>query len=391
MPSTVKEWYDDYAVEADEDDFDIDEYELTSTPNDFNVLTINSFIESGAVVIPGFQRNYVWDIKRASKLIESLILGLPVPQIFLYEESRNRFLVIDGQQRMMSIYYFKKGRFPRKEKRAELRTIFAKHGGIPDSVLHDDEFFTPFRLSLPHSLPNRTNKFRNLNYQTLGDYQSQFDLRPVRNIIVKQTKPTDDDSSVYEIFNRLNTGGINLKPQEIRTSLYHSAFYDLLYRLNLDPRWRALVALPEPDLHMKDVEILLRGFAMLLESTNYKPSMARFLNNFSKKAKGFEPPVIAYLEQLFESFLTAAESLPSEAFVSTRTNRFSIALFEAVFTAVASRPYGKGQLVMKKIPAATVRALDLDATFVESSEKASADKVNVDKRLARAEVLLAQG
>ena len=130
---------------------------------------------------------------------------------------------------------------------------------------------------------------------------------------------------------------------------------------------------------------------MLLESTNYKPSMARFLNNFSKKAKGFEPPVIAYLEQLFESFLTAAESLPSEAFVSTRTNRFSIALFEAVFTAVASRPYGKGQLVMKKIPAATVRALDLDATFVESSEKASADKVNVDKRLARAEVLLAQG
>src|SRR3954470_10912008 len=107
MPSTVNEWYDDYPV--DDDEFDIDEYELTSTPNDFNVLTINSFIESGAVQIPGFQRNYVWGAKRASKLIESLILGLPVPQIFLYEEARNRFLVIDGQQRMMSIYYFIKG------------------------------------------------------------------------------------------------------------------------------------------------------------------------------------------------------------------------------------------------------------------------------------------
>jgi hypothetical protein len=89
--------------------------ELTSTPNDFNVLTINSFIESGAVKIPGFQRNYVWDIKRASKLIESLILSLSAPQTVLYEEERNRFLVIDGQQRMMSMYYVIKGRFPRKE------------------------------------------------------------------------------------------------------------------------------------------------------------------------------------------------------------------------------------------------------------------------------------
>ena len=67
-----------------EESFDIDEYDLTSTPNDFNILTINSFIESGSIKIPGFQRNYVWDIKRASKLIESLILGLPIPQIFLY-------------------------------------------------------------------------------------------------------------------------------------------------------------------------------------------------------------------------------------------------------------------------------------------------------------------
>ncbi len=74
-------WYDDYVAEPD-DDYQIDEYDLTATPNDFNVVTIHSFIESGSVKIPGFQRNYVWDIKRASKLIESLILGLPVPQSF---------------------------------------------------------------------------------------------------------------------------------------------------------------------------------------------------------------------------------------------------------------------------------------------------------------------
>src|SRR3989304_8518367 len=128
-----KLWFDDYGGEAD--DIQIEEYEITAAPNDFNVLTIFNFLESGAVRIPGFQRNYVWDLGRASKLIESLILGLPVPQVFLYEIERNKFLVIDGQQRLMSIYYFIKQRFPKKEKRTDLRAIFDEQGKIPGHVV----------------------------------------------------------------------------------------------------------------------------------------------------------------------------------------------------------------------------------------------------------------
>ena len=75
-------WFDDYA--EGEDEPQIDEYDITASPNDFNVITLFSFVESGAVKIPGFQRNYVWDRVRASKLIESLIMGIPVPQLFLY-------------------------------------------------------------------------------------------------------------------------------------------------------------------------------------------------------------------------------------------------------------------------------------------------------------------
>ncbi len=145
------EWFDDYVDEADDDQ--VAEYDITAAPNDFNIVTLYNFMESGAIVVPGFQRNYVWDQKRASKLIESLVLGLPVPQIFLYEQARNRFLVIDGQQRLMSVYYFIKQRFPRKEARAELRRVFEEHGGIPDNVLHDDSYFTNFRLQLASSLP----------------------------------------------------------------------------------------------------------------------------------------------------------------------------------------------------------------------------------------------
>jgi uncharacterized protein with ParB-like and HNH nuclease domain len=103
------DWVD---KEEEQDDYSLREYDITAAPNDFNISTLFSFVESGAVKIPGFQRNYVWDIKRASRLIESLLIGLPIPQIFLYEEGKNRFLVIDGQQRLMSIYYFIKKRFP---------------------------------------------------------------------------------------------------------------------------------------------------------------------------------------------------------------------------------------------------------------------------------------
>ena len=172
---TDVQWFDDYVEEADEFDSDVIEYDLSATPNDFNVSTLYSFIESGAIVIPGFQRNFVWDLKRASKLIESLILGLPVPQLFLYEAARNKFLVIDGQQRLMSIYYFIKQRFPKTEARGELRRIFEKNGSIPDEVLHDDSFFGNFRLQLPAKLPDRPNPLAGLSYATLGDNKFQFD------------------------------------------------------------------------------------------------------------------------------------------------------------------------------------------------------------------------
>ncbi len=387
MPDESKEpWFDDYVVEEEESQ--ISEYDLTATPNDFNVLTIFSFIESGAVKIPGFQRNYVWDLVRASKLVESLIMGLPVPQLFLYEEARNRFLVIDGQQRLMSVYYFIKQRFPRKDKRVELRHIFDEEGQIPTEVIEDDAYFRPFKLKLPSKLPNIPNRFHGQKYGTLADYKTQFELRPIRNVIVKQNSPDDDNSSVYEIFNRLNSGGINLSPQEIRTSLYHSDFYNMLHHLNLDTRWRRLLSQTEPDLHMKDVEILLRGLAMLVDSDSYAPSMTRFLNQFSKKCQTHCTDQNQYLERLFSSFLDACSELPEAAFQSKRTKRFSVALFEAAFRAVALRAFSEENLVDDQISEDWIRALDGDLEFVEASQKASTQTSNVNTRLQRAAALM---
>src|ERR1022692_1880527 len=163
MSITDDDWRDLGTGEAETEDGQIDEYDLTSTPNDFNTTTIFNFIESGAVKIPGFQRNYVWDIRRASKLIESLIIGLPVPQVFLYEDSRNSFLVIDGQQRLMTIYYFIKRRFPKRARRVAISEVFNSLGKIPDEVLHNDEYFEDFNLKLPEIKPDMPNKFTGLN------------------------------------------------------------------------------------------------------------------------------------------------------------------------------------------------------------------------------------
>jgi hypothetical protein len=375
------DWFEDYA--DDDDESEVSEYDITAAPNDFNVSTLFNFIESGAVKIPGFQRHFVWDIKRSSKLIESLVLGLPVPQIFLYEESRNSFLVIDGQQRLMSIYYFIKQRFPLKEKRAELRLVFEEHGKIPDHILHDDNFFDNFRLQLPVRTPGHFSRLAGLGYSTLGDNKIQFDLRPVRNIIVKQNSPEGDDSSIYEIFSRLNTGGVNLAPQEIRLSLYHSGFYDMLMRVNLRPRWRTLLAQEESDLHMKDVEVLLRCFAMLVDSKHYAPSMVKFLNGFSKKCRTHTKDKNDYLEELFDSFLESTSSLPDDIFINKRNKRFNIALIESVFAASCVDAFESQGLIEGRLDADSIRRLSIDGEFMQAAGSGTTKSVNVLARLRR--------
>lgn len=361
----------------------IDEYDLTSTPNDFNVLTINNFIESGAVRIPAFQRNYVWDIKRASRLIESLILGLPVPQIFLYEQVRNTFLVIDGQQRLMTIYYYIKQRFPKRERRAELRRMFDELGYIPESTLHDPEYFDEFRLRLSEISQGVPNKFNGLVYARLDDYRTQFDLRTIRNVIVKQVKPSDDNSSIFEMFNRLNTGGVLLSGQEIRASLYHSELMGTLARLNMKEEWRRLLGQQQPDLHMRDVELLLRSLAMAETGEQYNPSIVNFLNLYAGRTTQYDSEKVRSLERAFNRYFDATSRLPGDAFQSQQ-GRFMVTLFESVFAAY----FVNQDDDLDTVSAASIERLRTDEQFQEHSGYRPTDRQNVRGRLRRAKELL---
>ena len=381
-------WFSDDGGEDVDSSFK--DYDITASPNDFNLSTIVNFIDTGPFKVPGFQRNYVWDLKKASKLIESIMIGLPVPQVFLYEAGKNSFLVIDGQQRLMSIYYFSKKRFPRREKRPEIRRIVAEKGFLPLEILNDDKYFSKFNLSLTgHG--GQKSKYHGKNYDTLGEDKTTFDLRTIRNVIIKQNSPEEDrDSSVFEIFNRLNTGGVNLKPQEIRSSMYHSELMILIDKINLNKTWRDLIAQPEPDLHAKDTEILLRVLAMVVEGEEYSEPLGRFLNNFARKAKRLDQGKLNYIESLFKAFFEKIEKINPQVFRVEKSNRFSIAIFEAVFRAACSDSFKKGTLDIIDLKDEKLNSLKTDQKFVDATKEGIGRAAHVKERFDRARAILAE-
>ncbi|MBP0453476.1 DUF262 domain-containing protein [Kitasatospora sp. RG8] len=365
-------------IELIDEEGQISEYDIVSAPNDFNTLTINSFIDEGAIQTPGFQRNYVWDVKRASKLIESLILGLPVPQVFLYEESRNKFLIIDGQQRLLTVYFFMKERFPRKEKRGELRKIINTKGGLTEEILADDDFFVPFKLQLAKLPSGAANKFARLTYSTLGEYKNKFNLQPIRNVIVKQVAPRDDDSAVFEMFNRLNTGGVNLNTQEIRACLYHSDFFEGLFFLNERKDWREILGSADPDYRMRDIEIILRALSLRSAGDNYAGSMTSFINSFCKRAQSFSADDVAAHAAEWDWFLGVAASWDDSTFWPGGA-KFSALLFEATYCA-AIRLRAEGQS-FEGVDSARIAEFGRSADFSKWSQEGSTKTVNVKGRL----------
>lgn len=381
----VMDWFDDY-----EEDFESEsiEYDITSVPNDFNIKTIFDLMDAGVIKMPSFQRNYVWDQYRASKLIESLVIGLPIPQVFLYEENRNNFLVIDGQQRLMSIYYFVKQRFPKKDRRGELRRIIDMSGRLDDATLSNDDYFGSFNLKLSENVSQRKNKLHRLNYSSLGDLKFSFDMRPLRVMVIRQNLPNGDDSSMYEIFNRLNSGGVNLRPQEIRASMYHSKFYDMLYGINVSNDWRNLINLPSPDIHMKDVEIILRSFAAIIDSGSYKSSLRGFINSFSRKAKSFDKDKVDFLDLIFSKFIKELRRIESSVFVNKR-GKFNISLFESVAYAYL-RKYVENMSIPESfnIDILKIEAVKNNVDFVEASLYASGTSSKYLKRLATADGII---
>jgi hypothetical protein len=139
---------------------------------------------------------------------------------------------------------------------------------------------------------------------------------------------------------------------------------------------------------MKDVEVLLRGLAMLMDGDNYAPSMVKFLNQFSRQSRGFARKKNEYLYSLLESFFDACAAVPRDAFLNKRNKRFNVALFEAAFAAVCQTPFERQRTVTEPLSAGTLAMLENDKQFLSATTEGTTQTKNVKLRLRRAVDLL---
>lgn len=236
-------------------------YDIASYPSDLTLSVITEMWKNQDITIPDFQRNFVWSLKQASLLIESFLLGLPVPQIFFYIDEQNKNLVIDGQQRLMTIVYFFEGYFGSESLQGK-RKVFRLAG------------------------LNEKSPFYNKKYVDL-DESSQRKLKSaiLRAINIRQLSPKEENTSVYHIFERLNTGGTPLRPQEIRNCVFRGSLSSKLKELNKDKFWRQILGKKVFEKHQRDVELILRIFALSGNWTKYEKPMKEFLNRAMKSER----------------------------------------------------------------------------------------------------------
>lgn len=227
---------------------------------------------------PEFQRYFVWDRLKCSKLIESALLDIPLPVIYLSEERDGKEYVIDGQQRLTAFFSFIDGIFP---------------------IGENDFKLTGLKV------------FSELNNKRFIDIDDQIQdkIRYYKIRIITFRKESDPNLK-FEIFERLNTGSVSLNDQELRNCIYRGKYNELLKELSNDSDFKYLFGLDKPEKRMKDVELVLRWAAFYLNSyLNYKPPMRNFLNNNMIEYQFIKDEKSNELRKAFKNAVTIIKSL----------------------------------------------------------------------------------
>jgi hypothetical protein len=326
-------------------------YAINSYGADYPVDGLVKRIKNGSIYIPDFQRNYVWSQAQASKFIESLLLGLPVPGIFLAKEDDNKLIVIDGQQRLRSLQMFYDRLFRGKE--FQLKSVQQQFEGKTFDTLDAED-----RRRLDDSILHAT--------------------------IVKQEEPSEDDSSIYLLFERLNTGGLQLQPQEIRFAIFTGELNDLLVRLNEYPRWREIYG--PLSKRRKDEELILRFLALKFDETNYIKPLRYFLNRFASKNRQAAEITLAKYEVSFKLVVDfIARTLGKRAFRPLRSINASV--YDSVMVAT-SEGLETGIIKNDQNYVAAYERLLTNAEYKEATEQGTSDEPVVKRRIRIAKDIL---
>lgn len=252
-------------------------YKIFCYPADITMQGYLDMYDNKEIDIPTFQREFVWTKKQASSLIESILLGLPVPNIFLYKESEDaKYKIIDGHQRIQSIIKFMKGKFHK-----------------------DDDI--DFKLSLQDVKRGYKSDYHNITFNKLPkEEQSEFKRSVLRAMIIQRVDKTDNDSE-YQIFERLNTGGKKLTPMQIRMCIFDGKLLQAVNQLSENEIWLKLFkekknATDIQDLIMDKIssgihsDLILRVFALFDAyikgfDDNYKAPMNKYVDTYCRTIK----------------------------------------------------------------------------------------------------------
>ncbi len=265
-------------------------------------------IEKMIDVAPEYQRHFAWDDTRQSQLIESIILGIPVPSLFMATNKDSTWEVVDGLQRLTTVVNF----IGQEE---HLRSI------------------GPGGKKLKLKGLEKLTSINGLHFEDLPkSVQLMFVTRPVRITVLNDRS---DYAIRYDLFERLNTGGITLHPQEIRNCVFAGEFNDLVKDLSAEPNFRSVVKTTENSARTGSYEeLVLKFFAYYEDRELFVHGVKDFLNDFMAKKESFRDAKV-YQKLFHRTFECLANKLPRGIVRGHRVNQTPLVLFEAISIGVA--------------------------------------------------------
>lgn len=331
MIEEIEKNIDSLPEELDDSYVNDDLYNISSWGADYSFRELVSMYDDNDLVKPELQRKYVWEKPEASRFIDSILLGLPIPSIFLAKTNDNKMLIIDGYQRLMTVNDFIKG-------------IWSG----------DNSVFT-----LSNIAGKINHRWKGKAYNQLTDSeQRKIKTTTIHAIIFEQKQPKDDDTSLYQIFERINTSGKSLMPQEIRNCVYQGNFNTLLFELNKNEKWRTLFGNSKEDSRMRDLEFILRYFTLKSEQIRQiikgNISLKLYLNEFmGNKSNNLPENVEIHRNDFLDTINAVYTQFGENAFYNVQSNdlttirkRFYPTVFDSVMIATSIA-------IKKKIPTET--------------------------------------
>lgn len=331
------------------------------------ISTLRTMVDEQIKLSPEFQRRDRWDIRKQSRFVESIIMNVPVPPVFLGEDKYGSYIVLDGRQRLTAIYEFLRNTYA-----LEKLEVWTELNGLRYTDLEDKGLAPTIKRRFIPAI-----------------------------LLLRESSP----EVKYDVFDRLNTGGVPLNGMEIRNAVFQGKFNRLVHKLSDDLVFRELWGIPADNAkrkdntlysQMKDVELVLRFFA-LREPSNIRKSFKWWLGQYLEIKNDLADADQTSLDIDQQEFYRAVNSIkrvfgPEDAFVRTddqQKKTKSAPLSDALMVAFRNLDPAKiTDEIAEAIRAALLNLLTTDTVFKEAISTGTNGKGAISTRVSKLNSIL---